>query len=44
MLSVESEHGNVPRIGLMERIEGDDPSTDGIESPGSSEYTHLFVI
>lgn len=30
MLSVP-EHGNVPRIGLMERIEGHDPSDDRVE-------------
>ncbi len=41
-------HDNVPRIGLVERIEGHDPSGDGIEGPSPSEYAHelscLFLL
>lgn len=38
------EHGNVPKIGLVERIAGDEPANDGIESPSPSKYAHLFVF
>ncbi len=36
-----SEARNVPRIGLMERVEGDEPSAIGIESPMPSEYARF---